>query len=145
MYFASPASAAPVSLLPDGSVTVKVCAAKAWVTQYVKVGALWPSPPYKVILQWEAKKWTWAAPATLPVATQLNADPSGNFCTPPIVLHHPDFPVQDLWRVTARVQFDKGVKSGGIERYVRVLPPRLKQAPPGNAVAKPITVPATRN
>jgi hypothetical protein len=40
----------------------------------------------------------------------------------------------DDWRVSARMQFDKGVQSGPTERVIKVLPAILKKSTPNDTV-----------
>jgi hypothetical protein len=127
--FASP-SANPqgTAIRPGATVTVQVCAKRSWLDSLVGAGALWPGPPYKVNLTWEAKKWTWAPPPKLATATSLVTPIGQKICSAPLAVAHADFPIEDLWRVRATLQYDKGFKSGPIERFIRILPPLLKKS-----------------
>lgn len=134
--FASPpANPQGTPLHPGGVVTVQLCAKRDWLDALVGAGALWPGPPYKVNLTWEAKKWTWAPPEHLRTTTSLVTPVGAKICSQPFRVGHADFPIRDLWRVRATVQFDKGVTSGPVERFIRVMPPALKDSPANQTVA----------
>jgi hypothetical protein len=133
------------AIRPQQQVTLRICAKREWLDTYVSHGALWPGPPYKVNLAWEAKKWTWAPPQHLPVTTLLTTIEGAKVCSPPVHVRHADFPLTDDWRVRARLQFDKGVQSGPAERVIKVLPAILKKSMPNDTVMPvPDSQPARR-
>jgi len=140
-FVSPPANPQGTELRPGGVVTVQVCAKREWLDALVGAGALWPGPPYKVNLTWEAKKWTWAPPEKLPTKTVLVTTVGQKICSDPFRVAHADFPVRDLWRVRATVQFDKGVKSGAAERFIRMMPPLLKDAATSESLV-PVQPPA---
>jgi hypothetical protein len=116
------------AIRPQQQVTLRICAKRDWIDAYVSHGALWPGPPYKVNLSWEAKKWTWAPPQNLPVSTLLSTIEGSKVCSAPLAVRHADFPLLDTWRVSATLQLDKGVKTGPMERFIRVLPAVAKKS-----------------
>lgn len=122
------------AIRPQQQVTLRLCAKREWIDTYVSHGALWPGPPYKVNLVWEAKKWTWAPPQHLPVSTLLTKLEGARVCSASFPVRHADFPLTDDWRVSARMQFDKGVQSGPAERVIKVLPAILKKSTPNDTV-----------
>lgn len=121
---------------PNESLKVQVCASKKWLDMHVSAGALWPGPPYKVNLEWKAQKWNWAK-GPLPVSTLLVTPVNDRFCSTPLTVKYADFPAQEQWLIRATVQLDKGASTGFVERFISVLPPTLRAAPPGNVKAVP--------
>lgn len=135
--FVSPATYPGFTYLKSNdTLNVQVCASKKWLDMHVAAGALWPGPPYKVNFEWTAQKWNWAQ-GTLPVTTQLTVPTGNRFCSVPMLVKYVDFPAHEQWRIRATVQLDKGASTGFVERYISVLVPALRAAPPGNVKAVP--------
>jgi hypothetical protein len=128
------------AIRPQQTVALRICAKREWLDAYVGAGALWPGPPYKLNLVWEAKKWTWAPPQHLPTSKLLETSSGSKICSAAFSVRHADFPVQDTWRVRATLQLDKGIKTGPIERFIQVLPAIVKKST-GNETVAPVPNP----